>query len=65
MAILFSPFTAAIVVAYVHLLIFLCFCACELKKIAMASKILRVVMGSLNLVLMIIGTAEIKMLDYL
>jgi hypothetical protein len=65
MTILFSPFTAAIVVAYVHLLVFLGFCACELKRIAMVSKILRVLMGSLNLVLMIIGTAEIKKMDYL
>jgi uncharacterized membrane protein YsdA (DUF1294 family) len=55
MVILFSPLAGAIMIAYIHLLVFIGFCFCELKKLKMQSKLLRVAMDTLNLVLILIG----------
>ncbi len=64
MVILFSPLSGALVVAYMHLLIFCLYCFCEVKAMITATKILRIVMDILNLVLMIIGTVGINYAQY-
>lgn len=60
MTILFSPLTGALVVAYMHLLVFMVYCFCEIRTLVMATKLLRIVMDTLNLVLMIIGAVGIN-----
>lgn len=60
MVILFSPLAGALVVAYLHLLLFFVYCLCEFKKLIMGAKIMRVLCDATNLVLMIIGTAGIN-----
>jgi hypothetical protein len=60
MVILFNPLTLSIIIAYIHFLAFCTFCFCEVKKLQMASKVIRVAMDSFNLALMIIGTVGIR-----
>lgn len=64
MVILFSPLPGALVVAYLHLLFFFLFCFCEFKSVTMASKLLRIVIDILNIVLMIIGAVGINYAQY-
>jgi len=64
MVILFSPLAGALVVAYFHLLVFVLYCFCEMKRLMMATKLLRILMDILNLVLMIIGTVGITYNQY-
>jgi hypothetical protein len=64
MVILFSPLAGALVVAYLHLVLFFVYCICELKCIIIGTKILKVIMDILNIVLMIIGTVGINYAQY-
>jgi hypothetical protein len=64
MAILFSPLTGALVVAYIHLVVFMLYCFCEVRTLVMATKLLRITMDTLNVVLMIIGTVGINYAQY-
>jgi hypothetical protein len=64
MVILFNPFTPALVIAYLHFLAFCIFCICDIRKLNIPTKIVRVTMDCLNLTLMVIGTAGIRYAQY-
>lgn len=64
MVILFSPLAGALVVAYLHLLVYLLYCLCEYKLMILPSKLMRMAMDTLNLTLMIIGAAGINQAQY-
>lgn len=64
MAILFSPLIGSLAVAFVHLVVFFLYCVFEYRIMILPAKIMRILMDSLNLTLMIIGTVGITYAQY-
>lgn len=64
MVILFSPLAGALVMAYIHLLLFFIYSFCEFKTMIMPCKLVKVLMDLTNISLMIIGAAGINYAQY-